>query len=59
MGLCVCRGVCVYTEGRREEREGKGGGGSTAACAGAYVRAGAGPGYREQKTKGLLRFPPD
>lgn len=29
MGLCVCRGVCVYTGGRREEGEGKGGGGSS------------------------------
>lgn len=58
MGLCVCRGVSVYTAGRREEGEGKGGGVPTAACAGAYVRAGAGPGCGEQKTKGLLRFPP-
>lgn len=58
MGLCVCRGGCVYTSGRREEGEGKGGGGNTAACAGAYVRAGACPGCGEQKTKSLLRFPP-
>lgn len=62
MGLCVCVGecvsvsvcVCVYTEGGREDR----GGGGPAAPARAYVRAGAGPGCGERKTKGLLRFPP-
>lgn len=58
MGLCVVGEYVCTQEGGREEGEGKGGGGSTAACAGAYVRAGAGPGFGEQKTKGLLRFPP-
>ena len=58
---CVSVGEYVCTlkgGGRTEEGEGKRGGGSTAALAGAYVRAGAGPGCGELKTKGLLRFPP-
>lgn len=50
--------VCTLKGGGRRVREKEEGAGSTAALVGAYVRAGAGPGWGELKTKGLLRFPP-
>lgn len=57
---CVSVGeyVCTLKGGGRRVGEREEGAGSTEALAGAYVRAGAGPGWGEPKTKGLLRFPP-
>lgn len=54
MGLCVGGGACVHGRGRGGKRgRGRHGSSCRSICEGR-----AGPGCGEQKTKGLLRFPP-